>query len=482
MQLTTNRSNDYVIALSLRSAVEKLTSVPVFQVQHAFSPSLVVDFAQRMPGTSPSVQWTLHQQNNDLAIQSLQLRIPGATLQNTDLDPGVPFGFGYMKIAERAIYLSAASTEEPLGEGRNLAFNMISANSEDVNLLASGTITEMDGDLVIRWRYENTSALTYVGRDADMEIFVDPGILTVPPGPEFEIITELESVSLSADEVRPVNRRTRQTIQTESVEEGRAVVEHVSPHLPVGGRVVSIGGSDFGEEPVVSFPLADGQTAVRRGILEEDGNLTVPVPDGIVPGPIQVDNGTGPGNEYLIRPLFAPRLEVGPPDPAPGPAGEIQDAIEFRIVQDDDVYPADMFELLLEIEGASFLELEVDQQIGMLDDPTHPRSPFYIFVKELEEDRLLLDVARPTVEGQLEVLVLDREPPLLQVVWHRGYPDIRFVDGPSSLILRLEGLGLTLPAPEENPVPFWGELISAWTNTDPESRLTALAFAQREVP
>ncbi len=387
-----------------------------------------------------------------------------------------------MKIAERAIYLSAASTEAPLGESNSLSFDMISANSEDMDLLASGTVAEVDGDLVIQWRYVNKSARTFVARDADMEIFIDPGVLTVPPGPEFEIITEFESVSLSAEEVRPVKRRTRQTVLTELVEGGRAVVEQVFPHLPVGGSFVSIAGSDFGEEPVVSFPLADGQTAVRGGIPEETGSLTVPVPDGIVPGPIQVDNGTGPGNEYLIRPLFAPRLEVGPPDPAPAPAGEIPDAIEFRIVQDDDVYPADMFELLLEIEGASFLELEVDQEIGILDDPTHPRSPFFIFVKEIEEDRLLLDVARPTVEGQLEVLVLDREPAILQVVWHRGYPDIRFVDGPSTLTLRLEGLGLTLPAPEETPVPFWGELISSWTNTDPESRVKAFAFATQEVP
>ena len=214
MELATSNSSDYVIALSLRSAVEKLTSVPVFQQQHAFSPSLKLEFAQRLAGTSPSLHWTLHQRNGDLAIQAVQVRIPGATLANTDLDPGVSFGFGYLKIAERAIYLSAASAEEPLGEGKILGFDMISAGSDDMNRLASGTITEMDGDLVIQWQFANNPALTFVGRDTDMEIFVDPGVLTVPPGPEFEIITEFESVSLSAEEVRPVRRRTRQTIMT----------------------------------------------------------------------------------------------------------------------------------------------------------------------------------------------------------------------------------------------------------------------------
>ena len=482
MELATSNRSDYVIALSLRSAVEKLTSVPVFQQQHAFSPSLKLEFAQRLAGTSPSLHWTLHQRNGDLAIQAVQVRIPGATLANTDLDPGVSFGFGYLKIAERAIYLSAASTEEPLGEGSSLGFDMISADSDDINLLASGTITEAEGDLVIQWQFANNPALTFVGRDTDMEIFVDPGVLTVPPGPEFEIITEFESVSLSADEVRAVRRRVRQTIDTESVEEGRAVAQQVSPYLPVGGSFVSIVGSNFGEEPLVSFPMDNGQTAELIAILEENGTLTVSVPDGIVSGPIHVDNGKGPGNAYLIRPLFAPRLEVGPPDPGPESTGEIPDAIEFRIIQDDDVYPVDMFDLLLEIEDASFLELEVDQQIGMLDDPSQPRTPFYIFVNELEEDRLLLDVARPFVEGQLEVLILRREPLLLHVIWHRGYPDVRFVDGPSALVLRLEGLGLKLPPPGEAPVPAWGKLVSSWTNSDPESRLIALAFALQEVP
>ena len=483
MQLVTASSNDYVIALSLRSAVEKLTSVPVFQQQHAFSPSLVVNFAQRLPGTSPSVQWTLHQRNGDLAIQAAQIRITGATLANTDLDPGVSFGFGYMKIAERAIFLSAAPVEEPLGEDTNLTFDMISANSEDLGVLASGTIAEVEDDVLVQLRFVNNPALTFVGRDSDMEIFVDPGLITVPPGPESEIITEYKSVSLSADEVRSVKRRTRQTIQTESVEPGRAVVEQVSPYAPVGGSFISIFGNDFGEESVVSFSLSGGETALRLGILEEDGSLTVPVPDGIVPAPIHVDNGSGPGNGYLIRPLFAPRLEVGPPDPGPSPSGEVQDAIEFRIVQDDDVYPVDMFELLLEIEGASsFLGLEVDQEIGMLDDPTNPRSPFSLFVRETEQDRLLLDVQSSFFQGQIEVQVLDREPPLLQVLWQRGYPDIRFLDGPSTFLLRLEGLGLVLAPPEDTPVPAWGELISSWTNTDPESRLTAFAFATQEVP
>lgn len=71
----------YVVALSLRSALEKLTSVPIFQEQHGFAPSIEWSFAQNLPGTAPAIRLALHQNSRDLNVQSVRMQISGASLR-----------------------------------------------------------------------------------------------------------------------------------------------------------------------------------------------------------------------------------------------------------------------------------------------------------------------------------------------------------------------------------------------------------------
>ena len=69
-------SSEFVTALSLRSASEKLTSVPVFTPKNGFAPNSTLEFAQNLAGTAPPVRLLLHQNSRDLALRRVVISAP----------------------------------------------------------------------------------------------------------------------------------------------------------------------------------------------------------------------------------------------------------------------------------------------------------------------------------------------------------------------------------------------------------------------
>ena len=479
IQASVNGEDTYVVALSLRSAVEKLTPVPVFMEQHAFAPTLTLEFAQTLPGTSPSVAWTLHQNEEDLAIEFAEIRIAGASFSTSNISPGFPFGVGYLTRPERAIYLSSTSEQEGQGAAQSFSFELIAAEMDDITVLANGTFSQENGETVITMQYVNKNSNTFVNEDSDLVVFVDPGVINVPESAEFETITEFVSVSRSSTAERRVIRRMGQTTETENPDPNLARIEQVTPYLPAGGALQTIQGSNFGEEPTILFPLQGGEIASLSGFLEENGDLTVVVPGGSVPGQLRVDNGNGPGNGYRIRPLFAPRLELNLSAASPSGAGS--DSVELNFVQDEDLYPIVGFEVFLAVESASFAGLEAGQAVGSFRE-REGGLLYGLFVSQVDGSRAVLDIAEDPevfVQGQLELEIIAGDPPVLQASYHTETFGIQYLTEPNAVLLVLQIPGLVLP-PAGEGVSSWAELTSAQSNADLESGVAALALVQEE--
>ena len=368
--------------------------------------------------------------------------------------------------------------QEGQGASAGFPFELIAAE-DDIVVLATGTFSQDDENTVISMQYVNKKSNTFVNEDSDLTVFVDPGVISVPEGPRFGTITELISVSRSSTTERRVIRRISQTTETESPDLTLARVEQVTPYLPTGGAIQTIQGSNFGEDPIVFFPLAEGATTSRNGFPEENGDLSVAVPEGVVPGPMSVDNGNGPGNGYRIRPLFAPRLELRVPAASPSGAGS--DTVELSFVQDEDLYPIVGFDVFLAVESASFAGLEPGRAVGSFQARAGGLT-YGLFVSQVGGSTALLDIAEDPeifVEGKLELEIIEGGPLVLRASYHPEAFGIQYLTEPSGVHLVFQDLGFVLP-PIGEMISSWAELTSAQSNADPESGLTALAFVEQE--
>ena len=95
--------DNYAAAISLRSAVEKLTSVPIFAAQRAFAPTADVQFSQKLQGTAPAVRVSFHQNSFQWALDLVRIVLPQIGLNTDGLAKGLAMGSGYETSARRLV-------------------------------------------------------------------------------------------------------------------------------------------------------------------------------------------------------------------------------------------------------------------------------------------------------------------------------------------------------------------------------------------
>ncbi len=195
------------------------------------------------------------------------------------------------------------------------AWNSIpsSSKSDGVHVQGSGKIDGTpSGGLTLDLTLDAKEPFSEVRDDADQHFFFLPGLINLPDsaGP-ITITTEFTSVSSRPDADLPIVRKTTQEITIANPDATKANLRQITPQFPLPGELMTLLGTNLGENPVVHFPTTAGGTIQVEAGLDGAGNLVAPVPSGVVDGPIQIDNGTGVGNNYRVKILFSPVFRAG---------------------------------------------------------------------------------------------------------------------------------------------------------------------------
>ena len=460
VQISVSGSNDYLAPLSLRSAAEKLTSVPVFVEQHGFAPSALLQFAQNLAGTAPAVRLTLHQNGEDTALEFIRIRLSGIDLQLDNFVVGRQFGSGSLSSPQRIVLF--AGREPDSDPESSIGFDMVSASQSNIGFSsqAEGTISrESTGDIFFDLHYLNNQPNSFVGIDTNIIVFLDENLFATPAAGGVTAVSEFISVSLTSSEERRILRRTQQNLSFEPHDPQRANIELVQPFQLVAGEIIKIVGTNLGSEPQLLFPIAGGQDLVTFGFFDETGELLAFVPEGVVDGVIRVDNGLGPGNGYLTKSLFGPEVEVQ--------LGEEEGSFTLHFTQDANLYPMELFDAYLRIDSASLEALAVDQMVGAFNQD--PNLNF--FVLESAPGSALLQVGRElntNVTGEVRLEVIEEgNRQLLRMTYEPiSFPlVIDFLSGPAVFDVGFVGLPITLPAPG-NGIIVSGIAVSGPTSVD----------------
>ena len=181
LEISVSSSQDYVAALSLRSAREKLTSVPLFLEQHPFAPTLLFEFAQDLKATSPAARLTLHQNDRDSALEFVSARMPGVQLLSENFRGGEQFGFGYLNRPARSVLLVAGEVVSSAGVADSVAFTMINEDDDGFAIQGNGMLLDDgQGSLLFDLQYLGKTPNTFVGDDADIVIHLGENLFRIP--------------------------------------------------------------------------------------------------------------------------------------------------------------------------------------------------------------------------------------------------------------------------------------------------------------
>ncbi len=469
-----NAARDYVIAMSLRSAEEKLTSVPIFQEEHGFAPSMHWTFAQTLAATAPAVRLALHQNARDLNLASLRVRIPGASLRE-EVIPGRPLGEGYLTSPQRSLLLAPLGGVESDGDMRSIGFELVSSDRSDSVQLGSGNLSSDGETLTLEFDYMQQPARNILPIDSDLVLWLDPGIVFVPDREDIVVTTDLESVPRDRRASSALLRRTRAETGTQTLDAELARVDLVLPHLLKSGSLVRISGGNFGDAPQIHFPLGGSGTMVVDASLAEDGALIAPLPAGVANGPIRVDNGNGPGNGYQVASWFNPALQLEWVE------GSDQMDVAVHLVQAGDAYPIQAFDVRILNQNPAFAELSPGDQIGtFLDEFDGVLRD--LFVTMVDGDQMTAE-ARDGASFDVETLhftIDSNGEPSLSIRWEEGSPALAVRPSEGRITLTLTGTFLD-PPPTGTPLIAIARTTSALTGAGfpdgVDTSLSGLAMA-----
>ena len=366
-------SGHYFIALSLRSAVEKLTSQPVFSQKHAFSPVVTAELATSVRSSSPSLKWTLHQSRDDLAVRRIEARVDGLRLGTEGLTIGTEIGSGYQDRPGELLRLLVGEVAEDFVE-----YDMAFATDE-FEVRAQGRIETVGEGLLFTLTNLDADPATSVFLDTDIVFHFAAGLFEIQEeAEEFSVEVVNTSVSQSVLSDLPVRHRSLQTIPLTDPDPVLANISEISVALLTTTELITIQGTNFGDAPRVSFPGRFGTTISVDPLETEEGRLSVFVPAGVSAGQIRIDNGNGPGTGYtteiLFAPLFSLRQEEG------------TDKLKFELRQEGDVLRMEeIFEFRVHEVGIDVAQLEVGQRVGISYN-TFPSPNGGLFVKSIDGD------------------------------------------------------------------------------------------------
>ena len=460
LEISVSSSQDYVAALSLRSAREKLTSVPLFLEQHPFAPTLLFEFAQDLKATSPAARLTLHQNDRDSALEFVSARMPGVQLLSENFRGGEQFGFGYLNRPARSVLLVAGEVVSSAGVADSVAFTMINEGDDGFAIQGNGMLLDDgQGSLLFDLQYLGKTPNTCVGDDADIVIHLGENLFRIPDASQTTVHAEFVSVSRSSETEKRILRRTEQSLDFMDPDPVLANLESLVPSLLVAGESLTIAGSNFDEEPAVLFP---GKELKHLAFQREDDSWGVIAPAGVIDGPLRVDNGEGPGNGYRVQSLYGPILDYT----IESPKGT--EEIRLTFIQEENLYPMIQFQGSLLIESASLEDLSLEQMVGSIRGNAVNAN---LFVAEVETDRVVLDILFElgnSSEGKIILEVLEQDG--LQLLSLDHQPE--FFSETISFLLRetifevvFTGLPVTFPA-AGNPVFATAKTISGVTGAD----------------
>ena len=312
-------SSDFMAPLALRSAGAKLTSTPTLAAQlNGFAPTSTIEFAQTLAGTSPSVKWTLHQNQKDFALEKVKISAPDLGLNVDNIEEGGRLAFGYLARGTNSRVFEFVVT----GKG-SLEFETMISNSDGLFRQGTGRIEGTPGGgLTLELTLDGKKPFTEVGGDADQHFFLPPGIIQAPPSEEeVELIAELTSVSSRPDREVPILRRTSQKVSFVNPDPVKANLEWISPLFPQPEEVAFLSGTNLGDSPTITFTSLGGTGTVEApAFRRDDETLGVLVPPSVTDGAVRADNGTGAGNPCQIRAFYVPAFEAAFVEPETGEA------------------------------------------------------------------------------------------------------------------------------------------------------------------
>ena len=427
LQASVSGEEDYVLALSLRSAQEKLTSVPVFAQQHAFAPSALFRPTHTLIGEEAGLSFVLRQSEHDLSLETAQIRASGLRMAAEIPSVGERLAAGaFLSRASRTALLitTGVEGEQPAGTGgRSLTFDLVSDKFQGIFRQARGTLQETPDGVQIDLVFENDTPVTFVAEDADTRLISLTPILGILTGTsQITVESEFRSVSRRRSVERRVVHKRRQVIPTVVPSLDLPNMTALSSYLLIGGESLIIEGDNFGDEPTVVFPLFAGAPPDGSGgvievsaFVQEDGTAVVGVPSGVTHGALRINNQTGLGNEHLFDVLFAPHFEMLSEATGETPAqnGTGMETV-FSIEEGPDQLALDAFSVRIQGQILEADNLEVGMVVGSISSDEN------LVVAAIDEDEVTLEIVpfgsdfsgTVVLKGpsELDLLSLDFEP------------------------------------------------------------------------
>ncbi len=383
-QISVLGNDNFAAAVSLRSAVEKLTSVPIFAVKRAFAPTVEVRFAQHLAGTAPAVRFSLHENSFNWALDRVSIVLPQIGLNTEGMAKGVAIGSGYVTAARRLVRILPSRIDET-----SLDFDFILESAQRQTPGGSGSLwLDEAGQLVISLALvsEPDTAVIFF---SDTVVFFDPGVFVVPDDLE-QISSLMEVVSVPSRAQAEIVRKIETDHAFVPAGSQLALITRIQPLTLTAGEILNIEGQNFADAPIVHFPATEGE-AIRVGVLSTGENFVdVVVPAGVGTGEIQVDSGLGPGPGHFTEMYFGPETGIETVSDEEG------EGIQIRIEQKGNLFSLESFLLdLLSAEPQAVAGLELDQVVGSLQ--WGPFPPDTLTVAEMEADRAVLEVANGSI-------------------------------------------------------------------------------------
>ncbi len=395
VQVSVQGSGKRAVAVSLRSAVEKLTSVPIFETQRAFLPSAQVQFAQHLQGTAPSVRVSYHQDSFQWTLKQVEIELPQIGLNTDGLPVGSAIGFGYSTSSNRLVRIVPTSVSD-----QRLDFDFVLESASSLTLGGSGFLAKEDEAPLVMSLDLARRPNTYVFISDDSVIFLEAGILVIPESLE-QITSSVALTSVTRPGRPGILRKLEQDHAFQPTDSELAYITNIGPLTLTGGEILHLEGANFGEAPVVYFPGAEETQILVEALLATESSVDVVVPPAVAPGEIKIDNGLGLGSGHLTEMDFGPDMTIE------AVSDEQGEGLRILIEQENNLFELVSFSLqLFEDKPQSPAGVEVGQVAGSFHVEGFPQ-PEDLVVTESEENRIVLRIS-PGFGFQEGNLVLER--------------------------------------------------------------------------
>ncbi len=313
-------------AMTLRSLDEKLTSVPILTEVHGFAPDTGIEFAQNLAGTASAMRWQLRLNSYDLATASMKVTCPGLKFQSSGIKKGDEIGFGTLLLGDNRSdsgFLKLLVTNTNPLEFRAVAdFPLLrSYNLSAYELFTARVSNSTSGALIFEISSVSLGRSQWNGGTrVDLDFSFHPDLILLPAtaGSATVAIDYVSSSGIAGYLVPKVLRSSTQPLTFAAPDPAKPNITALWPLFATAGDILTLQGSNFGTNPKIIFPLAKNASLTAFPLQADSGSLSVLVPEGIISGAIRVDNGSGPGNGYIFRVLYAPSAELILSSNAPG--------------------------------------------------------------------------------------------------------------------------------------------------------------------